>query len=209
MKILIADDHEVVREGLKQIVNKLNAFTVVDEAATGNETLDKLKNNQYDLAIMDISMPGKSGLDILQILKDKKKKVPILVLSIHTEEQYAIRVLKLGASGYLCKSSVYKELSGAINTILAGGRYISPVLAEKILFDRKDSLNISPHERLSEREFQIMCMLAKGKTVNEIAEDLFISNKTVSTHRTRILGKMRMEKNAELTNYALKNNLIE
>jgi DNA-binding NarL/FixJ family response regulator len=118
-------------------------------------------------------------------------------------------VLKLGASGYLCKSSVYKELSAAINTILSGGRYISSVLAEKILFDSKDGQNLLPHEKLSEREFQIMCMLAKGRSVNEIAVDLFISNKTVSTHRARLLEKMGMEKNAELTNYALKNNLIE
>ncbi len=209
MKVLIADDHEVVREGLKQIVRKLNSFSELDEAATGNETLKMIENNEYDLIIMDISMPEKSGLDILQTLKDRKEKAPILILSIHAEEQYAIRALKLGASGYLCKNSVYKELALAINTILQGGRYISSSLAEKILFDRKDGMNISPHEKLSEREFQIMCMIAKGKSVNEIAEDLFISNKTVSTHRARILEKMGLGKNAELTNYALKNNLIE
>ena len=209
MKILIADDHEVVREGLKQIVRKLNAFSILEETSDGTETLYKIENNVYDLVIMDISMPGKSGLDILQTLKDKKVKAPILVLSMHTEEQYAIRALKLGASGYLCKNSVYNELATAINTILTGGRYISPTLTEKILFDRKDGLNVAPHEKLSEREFQIMCMLAKGKSVNEIAADLFISNKTVSTHKMRILRKMGMKKNAELTSYALKNNLIE
>ena len=209
MKILIADDHEVVREGLKQIVHKLNAFSIMEEASTGSETLHKIEHNNYDLIIMDISMPDKSGLDVLQTLKDKKKKAPILVLSVHPEEQYAIRVLKLGASGFLSKNSVFKELAAAINTILAGGRYISPSLAENIIFDKKDGLNRSPHEKLSQREFQIMCMLAKGISVNEIAAELFISNKTVSTHRTRILGKMGMSKNAELTNYALKNNLIE
>lgn len=209
MKILIADDHEVVREGLKQIVRKQNPSTDIEEAATGDETLEKIENNRYDLVIMDISMPGKTGLDILQTLKDRNEMIPVLVLSIHAEEQYAIRVLKLGASGYLCKSSLYKELAGAINTIIDGGRYITTSLAEKILFDRKDGLSLLPHEKLSPREFQIMSMLARGKSVNEIAEDLFISNKTVSTHRTRILGKMGMEKNAELTNYAIKNNLIE
>lgn len=209
MKILIADDHEVVREGLKQIVRKLNAFSILEEASTGSETLYKIENNIYDLVIMDLSMPEKSGLDILQTLKDKKVHLPILVLSIHTEEQYAIRVLKLGASGFLCKNSVFKDLATAINTILGGGRYIPSSVAEKILFDKKDGLNISPHDKLSEREFQVMCMLAKGKSLNEIAADLFISNKTVSTHRMRILGKMGMTKNAELTNYALKNDLIE
>ena len=209
MKVLIADDHEVVREGLKQIVRKLNSFSEIEESATGNETLNKIENNEYDLVIMDISMPGKSGLDILQTLKDRKEKAPILILSIHAEEQYAIRALKLGASGYLCKNSVYKELALAINTILDGGRYISSALTEKILFDRKDGLIVTPHEKLSGREFQIMCMIAKGKSVNEIAGDLSISNKTVSTHRSRILEKMGLEKNAELTNYALKNNLIE
>lgn len=209
MKILIADDHEVVREGLKQIVKRLNAFSDVDETSTGAETLSKIENNEYDLVIMDISMPGKTGLDILQTLKDRQRNVPILVLSIHAEEQYAIRVLKLGAAGYLCKDSVYKELSAAINTILAGGRYISPSLADTLLFNKKDNINVLPHERLSTREFQIMCMIARGKSVNEIASELFISNKTVSTHRMRLLGKMGMEKNAELTNYALKNNLIE
>jgi DNA-binding NarL/FixJ family response regulator len=209
MKILIADDHEVVREGLKQIVKKQNPSTEIEEAATGDETLAKIESNHYDLVIMDISMPGKTGLDILQILKDRNVTIPVLVLSIHAEEQYAVRVLKLGASGYLSKSSLYKELAGAINTVIAGGRYITTSLAEKILFDTRDGLSLSPHEKLSAREFQIMCMLARGKSVNEIAEDLFISNKTVSTHRTRILGKMGLEKNAELTNYAIKNNLIE
>ncbi|MCA1758109.1 MAG: response regulator transcription factor [Bacteroidales bacterium] len=209
MKILIADDHEVVREGLRQIVKKQNPSTDIEEASTGDETLNKIENNRYDLVIMDISMPGKTGLDILQILKDRNEMIPVLVLSIHAEEQYAVRVLKLGASGYLCKSSLYKELAVAINTIIAGGRYITTSLAEKILFDRKDGLSLLPHEKLSPREFQVMSMLARGKSVNEIADDLFISNKTVSTHRTRILSKMGMEKNAELTNYAIKNNLIE
>ncbi|MFO7574805.1 MAG: response regulator transcription factor [Bacteroidales bacterium] len=209
MKVLIADDHEVVREGLKQIVRKLNAFSDVDETSTGPDTLFMIENNEYDLVIMDISMPGKTGLDILQTLKDRQRHVPILILSIHTEEQYAIRVLKLGAAGYLSKNSVYKELAAAINTILAGGRYISPSLADTLLFSNKDNINALPHERLSAREFQIMCMIARGKSVNEIASELFISNKTVSTHRTRLLGKMGLKKNAELTNYAIKNNLIE
>lgn len=209
MRILIADDHEVVREGLKQIVRKVNPFAEIDEASTGTDTLAMLEKNSYDLSIMDISMPGKSGLDILQILRDRNRKVPVLILSIHAEEQYAVRALKSGASGYLSKSSVYKELATAIDTILSGGRYISPSLAAHLLSDSADGTAHLPHEKLSSREFQVMCLLARGKSVNEIAEDLFISNKTVSTHRTRLLSKMGMTRNAELTNYALKNNLIE
>lgn len=209
MKILIADDHEVVREGLKQIIRKLNAFSDVDETSTGTDTLAKIHDNEYDLVIMDISMPDMTGLDVLQTLKDRQRHVPILILSIHAEEQYAIRVLKLGAAGFLCKSSVYRELTAAINTIIAGGRYISPSLAENLLFQTKDGVHTLPHEKLSPREFQIMCMIARGKSLSEIAAGLFISTKTVSTHRTRLLAKMGMVKNAELTNYALKNNLIE
>jgi DNA-binding NarL/FixJ family response regulator len=209
MRILIADDHEVVREGLKQIVRKVNPFADIDEASSGTDTLSLLDKNVYDLAIMDISMPGKSGLDVLQTLKDRSKKVPVLILSIHSEEQYAVRALKSGASGYLSKSSVYRELATAINTILSGGRYISPSLAVHLLSVTNDGTFRMPHERLSAREFQVMCMLARGKSVNEIANDLCISNKTVSTHRFRIMDKMGMAKNAELTNYALKNNLIE
>lgn len=209
MRILIADDHEVVREGLKQIVHKINPFSDIDEAASGTDTLSLLEKNVYDLAIMDISMPGKSGLDVLQTLKDRNRKVPVLILSIHAEEQYAVRALKSGASGYLSKSSVYRELATAIDTILSGGRYISPSLAAHLLSDTSDGTSRLPHDKLSTREFQVMCMLARGRSVNEIANDLCISNKTVSTHRVRIMAKMGMTKNADLTNYALKNSLIE
>ena len=208
MKILIADDHIVVREGLKNIVKRLYPDSPVEEAKDGIETLNKIETNEYDLVIMDISMPGKSGIDILTSLKDKKRKTSILILSIYTQEQYAIRVLQLGASGYLCKNCAYRELSTAINKILAGGKYISPVIAEKINFS-KEGLYLAPHEKLSPREFQIMCLMAKGMSLKEISEYLFISDKTVSTHRMHILEKMGLKKNAELTNYAIKNNLIE
>lgn len=209
MKILIADDHSIVREGLKQLVKNIDIFSVIEEASDGNETLDKIENNNYDMIIMDISMPGRSGLDILKIMKDRNKETHILVLSIHSQEQYAIRALKLGASGYLCKDSLTDELATAIKTILAGEKYIPKAISEKIIFDKKDSLDLLPHEKLSEREFLIMVMLAKGKMVKEIAAELFISDKTVSTHRMRILGKMGMKNNADLTNYSLKNGLIE
>lgn len=209
MKILIADDHAVVREGLKMIIKKMDLASFVEEAVNGNEAMEKLEKNEYDLVIMDVSMPGHSGFDILKSLKDRKKNGIFLILSIHKQEQLAIRALKLGASGYLSKDSVYEELTTAIKTVLSGRTYISSALAEKMLLDRKGDRSITPHEKLSEREFQIMCMLANGRSVKEIATILFISDKTVSTHRMRILEKMGMKKNAELTNYAIKNDLIE
>lgn len=209
MKVLIADDHSVVREGLKQILKQVDADVVIDEVENGNEALDSIEKQEFDLVIMDISMPGKSGLDILMTLKDKNINANILILTIHPEEQYAIRAFKLGASGYLSKSSLYEELATAIKTILAGRKYISPTLAVSILFDTKEDFNKSPHEKLSEREFQIMSMLARGRSVGEIAAELFISDKTVRTHRMRLLEKMDMKNNAELINYAIKNKLIE
>jgi len=209
MKILIADDHQVVIEGLKMITEKATSCSLIDEATNGTDAFNKIINNDYNLVILDISMPGKTGLDILKELKDKNKKTPVLVLSVHPQEQYAVRAFKLGASGYLCKNSMYEELAIAIRKILAGGRYITPALAEKIVFDDNYALNRAPHEKLSEREFQIMCMIAIGKSVTDIAEDLFISDKTVSTHRSRILEKMGMKTNAQIMSYAIKNNLVE
>ncbi len=209
MKILIADDHPVVREGLKQIIKNLEIFSLLDEADNGEDVLAKIEMNKYDLVIMDISMPGKSGLDILKILKDKNEKRTILMLSIYPQEQYAIRALKLGASGYVCKNSVYEELAVAIKRILGGEKYLSPFLTERIVSDINVIDDKSLHKKLSEREFQILCMIANGKSLNEIACDLFISNKTVSTYRTRLLQKMCMKRNAELTLYAIKHNLID
>jgi len=209
MKVLIADDHTIVREGLKQILKNMDGISIIDEATNGTNALLKIENNRYDLIIMDISMPGKNGIDILKILKTKKISANILILSVHPQEQYAIRAMRLGASGYLNKNTLYEELEIAINTILTGKKYISKQLAESLIFEKYDTQNKLPHEKLSEREFQVMLMLAKGKTVLEIAAELFISDKTVSTHRMRLLQKMRMKKNAELTLYAIRNELIE
>lgn len=209
MKVLIADDHSIVREGLKQILKEVISNALIEEAITGDEALEFIKKHEYDFVIMDISMPGKSGLDVLQIIKEREIVLKILVLTMHPQEQYAIRALKLGASGYLCKSSLYEELAIAIKTILNGKRYISTSLAESILFDSFDNRNKSPHEKLSERQFQIMRMLSNGKSVGEISSELFISDKTVRTHRLRILEKMNLKNNAELIVYALKNDLIE
>jgi DNA-binding NarL/FixJ family response regulator len=208
MFVLVADDHSIVREGIKQIVMKNDEVSSVEEAENGHEALVKIEKNKYDLVILDISMPGLSGFDVLKTMKDKNEKANVLILSIHPQEQYAIRALNLGASGYICKDSIYEELSAAIKKIASGGKYISAALAEKIAFNKDDG-NKLPHEKLSEREFQILLLLAKGKSVKEIAEELFISDKTVSTYRARILEKMEMKHNAELTRYSLMNDLIE
>jgi DNA-binding NarL/FixJ family response regulator len=209
MKILIADDHSIVREGLKQYVKTLDEVKLIDEAVNGNEAWTKIKDGEYDLVILDVSMPGMTGLEVLQKIKEKKLQTRVLILSVHPQEQYAIHAFKMGASGYLSKDSAFEELTLAIKKIASGGRYIASVFAEKLAFNDYDSDTRRLHEKLSEREFQVMVMLAKGKSVTEISKEIFISDKTVSTYRARILEKMGMKKNAELTIYAIKNNLIE
>jgi len=209
MKILIADDHAIVREGVKLIVKTLPEVKVIDEASDGKEALAKLTKNNYDLAILDISMPEMSGLDLLQQLKFHGIPTRVLMLSFHPQEQYAIRAFKLGASGYLSKDSAFEEMAMAIRKIAAGGKYVSAAFAEKLLFNEVSSTNQQLHESLSEREFQVMIMLSKGMSVTEIAADIFISDKTVATYRSRIMEKMQMKKNAELTIYALRHKLIE
>ncbi|PKL83435.1 MAG: DNA-binding response regulator [Ignavibacteriae bacterium HGW-Ignavibacteriae-3] len=209
MRVLLADDHTIVREGLKQVLKNMSEIKSIDEACDGKEALEKIEKDNYDLIILDISMPGLSGLDVLQIMKDKNEKAHILILSMHPQEQYARRAFKLGASGYLSKDSAFDELALAIKKISHGGKYISAELAEKLIFEPGGDINKLPHEKLSGREFQIMLLLAKGKSVTEIAGELFISDKTVSTHRSRLLEKMNLSKNAELTQYSIKNNLIE
>jgi len=209
MKILIADDHSIVREGLKQYVRTLDEVKLIDEAAEGNEAWAKIKDGGYDLVILDVSMPGMNGLDVLRSIKERNLQTRVLMLSVHPQEQYAVHAFKLGASGYISKDNVFEELTLAIRKIVSGGRYIGNAFAEKLAFNGFDPGDRLPHEKLSEREFQVMIMLAKGKSVTEIAKEIYISDKTVSTYRARILEKMGMKKNAELTMYAIKNNLIE
>ncbi|HWR99436.1 MAG TPA: response regulator transcription factor [Prolixibacteraceae bacterium] len=209
MKILIADDHAIVREGVKLIVKTLPEVKVIDEASDGKEALAKLIKNNYDLAILDISMPEITGLDLLQKIKFHGIQTRVLMLSFHPQEQYAIRAFKLGASGYLSKDSAFEEMAMAIRKIAAGGKYVSAAFAEKLLFNEVSSTNDQLHESLSEREFQVMLMLAKGISVTQIASEIFISDKTVATYRSRIMEKMHMKKNAELTIYAIRSKLIE
>ena len=209
IRILIADDHTVVREGLRQIIAETPDMTIADEAVDGHEVLNKALRNDYDVVVLDITMPGINGLDVLKQIKTQKPKLPILVLSMHPEEQYAVRVIKAGASGYLTKESASEELVDAIRTASAGRKYITPSLGEKLAYSLRIGAEKLPHEILSDREYQVMHMIASGKTVKKIADELFLSEKTISTYRTRILEKMNMKNNAELTHYAIKHGLVE
>jgi two-component system invasion response regulator UvrY len=209
IKILIADDHAIVREGLKRIVAETADMVVADEATNGHEVLDKVSNNEYNVVILDISMPGRGGVDILKQLKGQRPHLPILILSMHPEEQYAVRVLKAGAAGYLTKESAPDELITAIKRVSSGRKYVSSSLAEKLAFDLERDTELSYHETLSDREYQVLCMIACGKRAQEIAEELCLSVKTVSTYRSRILEKMKMKNNAELMRYAIKHELVE
>lgn len=209
MKILIADDHTIVREGIKQIIKTLPEVTLIDEVADGDEALAKILTTNYDMVILDISMPKMTGLDLLQRMKSRDIKTRVLILSFYPQEQYAIRAFKLGASGYLSKDSAFEELHLAIKKIAAGGKYVSSALAERLIFQDMEIEGKLAHEQLSEREFQVLIMLAKGKSLVDIGNELFISDKTVSTYRARIMEKMGLKSNTELTIYALKNSLIE
>ena len=209
IRVLIADDHAIVREGLKQILLETSDIVIIDEAGDGPETLDKAFNNDYDIVLLDITMPSGSGLDVLKQLKSEKPKLPVLILTIHPEERYAVRVLRAGASGYITKNSPPNELIAAVRKVSQGGIYVSPILAEKLAFELKTDTNKPLHELLSDREYQVMCMIASGKTVKEIAEELLLSIKTISTYREHILRKMNMKNNVEITHYAIENGLID
>ncbi len=209
IKILIADDHRIVREGLKQILAETQDMVVSAEASNVQEVLNKVASDDYDVLLLDISMPGRSGLDILKQLKSERPRLSVLVLSMYSEEQYALRALRAGASGYMTKESAPDELIEAIRKVSTGRKYISPAVAEKLAVSIESSDERPPQETLSDREFQVMCMIASGKTVKAIADELALSIKTVSTYRARILEKMRMKNNAELTHYAIQNKLVE
>jgi two-component system invasion response regulator UvrY len=209
IKILIADDHAIVREGLKQIVAEEKDMLVAGEAGNTNEMFELLKKEDFAIIILDISMPGRSGLEALKFLKKNYPQVPALILSMFSEEQYGLRALKAGAAGYLKKVSAPTELVSAIRKIVNGGKYINQSLAEKLADEYDSDRKERMHDKLSNREYQIMCLIASGKSTEEIAIDLSISINTVYTYRNRILEKMHLKSNVELTQYALQNNLIE
>lgn len=209
IKLLVADDHAIVRKGIEQIIAKTEDIAVVDEAQSGSDVLDKVARNVYDMVLLDVSMPGKDGLEVLKEIKILRPKLAVLMLSMYPEIQYVVRALRSGASGYLTKESAPDELIAAIRKASTGHTYVSAAIAEKLAAKLENHNAERPlQEKLSEREYTIMCMIASGKTQTEIAKELFLSVKTISTYRTRILAKMYMKSNAEITRYAIENKLI-
>jgi DNA-binding NarL/FixJ family response regulator len=208
IRILIADDHAIVRRGLKQILAEESGMTVAGEAQNAQEVLDLVRKQKWHVVVLDIAMPGRGGLEVLKEIKQEQAQLPVLILSMHPEDQYAIRALKAGAAGYLTKESAPEELVKAIRKVLAGGKYVSASLAEKLALALETDTKKLPHEALSDREYQVLCLIASGKTVGEIAEELSLSVKTISTYRARILEKMNLKSNAALTHYAVQQRLV-
>lgn len=206
MRILIADDHAIVRKGLRQIAEESGQISV-SEACNGQEALDKLRQDRWDALVLDINMPGRHGLDVLQAVRDVQPGLPVLVLSVHPEDQYAMRVLKAGASGYMNKDAAPDELVQAIQKVVAGGKYISPSLAEKLAFEISGNAEREPHEKLSDREYRVLVMIGAGRSVGQIADDLALSVKTISTYRSRVLEKMNLSTNADMIRYVIDHNL--
>jgi DNA-binding NarL/FixJ family response regulator len=209
MRILIADDHAVVRQGLKQILAAEFKQAVFGEAGTGQQALELAWRETWDVLVLDITLPGQNGLDVLKAIKKSRPRLPVLMLSMHPEDQFAVRMLKIGAAGYMTKESAPAELVGAVKKVISGGRYVSPALAEKMAAYLAIDVQTAPHERLSDREFVVLRLIASGKTVSAIAQELSLSVKTVSTYRTRILEKTGMQNSAELTHYAIQNQLVK
>lgn len=207
IKVLIVDDHTLVRKGLKQILEDDTEIIVTDEAAKGKEVFDKVTKNDYDLVLLDISLPGRNGIDVLKQLKCLKPSLPVLILSMHPEEQYAIRSLKAGAFGYLTKESAPEELFEAIKKAANGRKYITSSLAEKLAYELDNNTERPAHEILSDREYEVMRLISSGKTVKEIAEALCLSVKTISTFRSRILRKLNLKNNSQIIRYAFEQNL--
>jgi len=208
MKILIADDHPIVRHGLKQYLASDPELSVIGEATNGSDFLELARKTEWDVALMDFTMPGRSGLDLLSDLKREFPDRPVLVLSIHSEQLHATSALKAGASGYITKESAPQELAEAIRKVSQGGRYVSPQLGELLATEIASGAQRSPHETLSDREYRVMWMLASGKQINAIAREMTLSPSTVSTYRTRILKKLRVKNNAELVHYAVRHQLV-
>ncbi|MBI3752834.1 MAG: response regulator transcription factor [Deltaproteobacteria bacterium] len=209
IRILIADDHAVVRQGLKKILSEHSDMAVLGEAENGNDVLAQIRQKKWDIVILDITMPGKSGFDVLKDIRAERPTLPVLILSMLPEEQFAKRSIKAGASGYLTKGSAPEELVRAIRKIYDGGKYISPTLAEQLAGDLNIQTEKPAHEALSDREFQVLLKLAEGKSITAIAAELSLSAKTITTYRSRILQKMNMRSNAELTRYVIEHHLVD
>lgn len=206
LRVLVADDHPVVREGLKQIFATVSDIELAAETASGSDAIWKVRQGNIDVVLLDISLPGQDGIDVLKQLKRERPRIPVLMFTIHPEADYAVRSLRAGAAGYVVKGISPAQLIAAIRQVAKGGRYITPEVAEQLAFVLLSDTE-NPHERLSDREFRVLCLIASGNTVGEIATELGVSPKTVSTYRSRVLEKMNMRTNAELTHYAIRRGL--
>jgi DNA-binding NarL/FixJ family response regulator len=209
IRVLIADDHAILRRGLRGIIEETDDLLVVGEAESSAETLQHLRNNPCEVVLLDISMPDRNGMDTLGIIRKEHPKIAVLMLSTHPENQYAVRALRGGASGYLTKQSAPAQLVNAIRQVATGKKYVTPAVAEELAKHVLNDSDRPPHEQLSNREYQTMCFIAGGKSVSEIAEQLSLSVKTVSVYRARVLAKLGVTNNAAIAHYALKNNLVE
>jgi DNA-binding NarL/FixJ family response regulator len=209
VRILLVDDHAVVRDGIKRIFDERPGEAIFGEAASAQEALKLIREELWDVVVLDISLGGRNGLEVLKETKKIHPKLPVLILSMHSEEQYARRAFKAGASGYITKSSSRTEIVNSINKVIMGRKYVSPVFAEKLVVDIERGIDGPPHAILSDREFEVMRLIGSGKTVTEIAEMLSLSDRTISTYRARILEKMKMKTNAELIRYVIENKLVD
>jgi two-component system invasion response regulator UvrY len=207
-RILVADDHPLLRSGLKQVLSQEPDLTVAGEAENSEQVLQQISERDWDIIVLDITMPGRGGLDVLREIRRKRPALPVLMLSMHSEDQFAVRAIKAGANGYLSKETAGSELVTAIRKVLTGKKYVSPNLAEMLANSLDSDAARPPHAGLSDREFQVLCEIASGKTVSQIAQETSLSVKTVSTYRSRVLEKMKMRNNSELTRYALQNGLV-
>lgn len=208
-KVLIVDDHEVVRDGVKRLLEEHPGDVACGEAGTPDEAILMALADDWDAVVLDLSFAGKSGLEVLKTLRQTRPRLPVLVLTMHSEEQYARRAFRAGAAGFITKDSPRAELSRAIQKVMEGGKYFSPALAERLVIDLERGVDRPPDETLSDREFQVMRLIASGKTLSEIASLLSLSDKTISTYRARLMEKMGMRTNAELTHYAIQNKLVD
>lgn len=209
ISVLLADDHAIVRAGLKEILSDTGDITVTGEATNGDEALALVRGHDYDVAVLDLTMPGRSGIELVRHVKEEKPQLRVLVLTMHSEEQYAVRALKAGASGYLTKESAAEQLVTAIRRIAAGGAFVSPETAQRLALAADAPGAGTPHASLSDREFQVFRLIASGKTVSEIARELKLSVKTISTHKTRVMQKMRLANQSELIRYAIDHRLLD
>jgi DNA-binding NarL/FixJ family response regulator len=209
IRVLIADDHAIVRRGVRQILEETSDIEVTGEAASASELWPKVREGRCDAVVLDVNLPGRSGLELLGDIKRERPELPVLILTVHSEDQYAVRALKAGASGFLTKESAPEKLVDAVRKIAQGRRFITPEVADKLASSVARGEQGPPHEALSDREFQILKMIASGKTVSQIGRELALSVKTISTHRTRILKKMNLKTNSELTHYVIRNGLVE